>query len=86
MLSFAKRLHIDRYGDFEFVFTGVYVRNSEHFKVEVFNGKEKVCRFTMQPVLHYWMITDAYNLPEWVSGVEMELEKLISQNQYLAAK
>jgi hypothetical protein len=86
MHSFAKRLHINQYGDFDFVFTGLYVRNSEHFKVEVFNGEAKVCRFTMKPVLHYWMIADAYNLPEWVCGVEMQLEKAINQNQYSAVK
>jgi hypothetical protein len=86
MPSFSKRLHIDQYGDFDFVFTRVYARDKEHYKVEVLNAKAKVCRFTMQPVLHYWMIAEAYNLPIWVGGIELELEKIIKENKYSAVQ
>jgi hypothetical protein len=86
MPSFTKRLHIDQYGDFDFAFTHVFARDREHYKVEVFNGKEKVCRFTMQPVLHYWMVADGYNLPIWVGFIELELENAIKQNQHSAVQ
>jgi hypothetical protein len=86
MPSFSERLHIDQYGDFDFVFTHDYARDKEHYKVEVTSGKAKVCRFTMQPVLHYWMIAEAYNLPIWVGGIELELEKIIKENKYSAVQ
>jgi hypothetical protein len=40
----------------------------------------------MQPVLHYWMIADGYNLPIWIGGIELELEKAIKEHNFSAAK
>jgi hypothetical protein len=85
MPSFAKRIHIDEFGEFEFVFTHVYTRYKEQFKVIVYDGKAKVCNFTMQPVLHYWMIADGIELPIWVAGIEQELEKVIRQHSFATA-
>ncbi|HZF63324.1 MAG TPA: hypothetical protein VEZ55_02505 [Chitinophagaceae bacterium] len=40
----------------------------------------------MQPVLHYWVIADSYDLPIWIGGIEMELEKTIKEHNFSAAK
>jgi hypothetical protein len=86
MPFFTKRFHIDQFGDFDFVFTRIYAPDKEYVRVSVFDGKTKVCRFTMQPVLHYWMIADAKDLPIWIGGIEMELEKAIKEHHFSAAK
>jgi hypothetical protein len=85
MPSFVERLHIDQYGEFDFVFTRIHTRSSERFSVQVLEGRRKLCRFTMQPVLHYWMIADAHDLPVWVGGIEQDLERLIKQNDSVVA-
>jgi hypothetical protein len=82
MPSFTKRLQIEQYGEFDFVFTRIYTGKIERVTVRVFDGKSKVCQFTMQPVLHYWMIAEAYELPVWVGGIELKLEKIIKENIY----
>jgi hypothetical protein len=81
MPSFAKRIHIDKYGEFDFMFTRVYTRNKEHFMVVVYDGEAKVCQFTMLPVLNYWIIEDACGLPSWMLGVEQEIEKVIKKQR-----
>jgi hypothetical protein len=86
MPSFTKRFHIDQYGQFDFVFTHIYAPGKDYVRVSVFDGKAKVCHFTMQPVLHYWMIADGYNLPIWIGGIELELEKAIKEHNFSAAK
>jgi hypothetical protein len=85
MPSFIQRFRIDQYGEFHFVFTRVYTRSKEQFMVKVFQGKTKVCQFTMQPVLHYWMIAEAYDLPVWMTGIEQELERVIKQHAFANA-
>jgi hypothetical protein len=84
MPSFIQRFHIDQYGEFNFVFTRIHTRSGERFSVKVLEGKRKVCQFIMQPVLHYWMITEAYDLPVWMTGIEIELEKVIKQHYGVA--
>jgi hypothetical protein len=86
MPSFTKQFHIDQFGDFDFEFTQIYAPDKEYVRVAVFDGKAMVCHFTMQPVLHYWMIADAKDLPIWMSGMEMELEKAIKEHHYSTVK
>jgi hypothetical protein len=85
MSSFAKRIYIDQYGEFDFVFTPIYRRDKVHVVIKVLQKKHKICQFTMLPVLHYWMIAEAHDLPVWIGGIEQDLEKLIKQNYSLVS-
>ncbi len=76
MPSFKERLEVRGHGKLDFEFTCLYTKKQIRYYIIVADGC-KVHQFFMTYLEGYWLIADAYNLPDWITGMERELEKSI---------
>ena len=77
MPSFTKKIVVNNYGQLTFAFTRVYTKETQKYFVLITDNDNKLHQFTMQPCYESWIIEGAYNLPQWLTGLEVELEKAI---------
>jgi hypothetical protein len=77
MPSFKERLVVRGHGKFDFEFTCLYTRTQTRYFIVVADGDSKVYQFFMTYLEGYWLIAEAHNLPDWITGMERELEKSI---------
>ena len=77
MPSFSKKIRLPKGGVRQFDFTRIYTVEGVQYFVGVSDSDDKAYRFYMRQIKDSWVIVNAAELPEWVSGLTVELEKAI---------
>ena len=81
MQTFSKRVQIEAGFDAAFFFTKIYAPNGIRFHVSVSDKEdfENYLNFNMECKDLEWKIVDAPKVPDWIMGVEKQLQEIISE-------
>jgi hypothetical protein len=77
MPSFIKKLHVQKHGSLDFIFTRYYTKEDSRYYILVQDKECNIHGFFMVQEGETWAMDTPYRVPEWIRRIEPDLNRVI---------